>query len=454
MSVVIPTLPATPGPSRPTTLESDTEAFLLALNPWGVAVQGVGAQLTSLANGVVLALQYGFSTTTAIADPGAGLLRLDNATQTSATNIVINVTDLTTTNLAAMIDTFGASNSTIKGWVKLVKQSDPSKFIIFTLSAVVASGSYRQLTVAVVTSSGGPNPFSASDVLVLQFVRNGDKGDTGTLAYTYDAQTTNVQLTAADFAASTRLFRDITSGAVTQTIAALAGIANGDFCQFKNSGTGICTIDPNGAETIDGAANIKVLPGEQCIIQKSSGGFHTVGLAPKGCWIEIARATAAASATLDFANVFSSAFDEYQISIEKLRPTTANQSLWLRTSTDGVTYDAAAGNYDYAVVRFTSGAAGVVLGSGTDTKVDLNGGATIGGGAQQTFSAVVDFFKPSAAANAVMKWTGAGFSGSTIPITFNGTGVRLSAAAITSFRLLFASGTIADGDVVVRGRKI
>jgi hypothetical protein len=233
---LIPVLPNTPGPSRPTTLEADTEAFLLALNPWGVAVNAMGAQLTSLANGTVLALQYGFSTTTTIADPTAGFLRLDNATQNLATNIVINVTDLTTVNLAAMIDTFDDSTSTIKAWVKVVKQSDPSKFVIWALNSMVVSGSYRQLGVTPLVSSGGATPFALNDALVVQVLRNGDKGDNGALGLgAASPGTGNVTLTNGSSALQ-RIFSGGFGAGATLPDATTMPTVGMPIFKFKNTG--------------------------------------------------------------------------------------------------------------------------------------------------------------------------------------------------------------------------
>jgi hypothetical protein len=409
--------------------------------------------LSGLAAGGAFAIPYRISSVTTDADPTAGFLRFDNfAVQTSAAALRISLTGLDTTDHTAEIDTWDDSTSLIKGEWRLQGVGATTKWLSGTLSALVSHTGYRNVTVANVRGSSAA-PFAANDPVVLFFQPTGDKGDTGSQVLTYDAQTSNVQLAAADFASATRLMRDITSGTVTQTIVALAGIANGDYCLFKNSTTNIQTIDPNGAETIDGASTIKVYPGECCAIVKSAGGFHTFGLAAKGEWVEISRATAASSATLDFANVFTSDFDEYEICIENLKPATTGTDLWLRTSTDGVTYDAGAGNYDAGSVRLSSGGT-VTAAGGSDSKILLNAGVGIGNGTGQSISAKVQIVKPSAVSNPKIYWSGIVVTGSTVPATVWGAGIRAAAAAITSFRLLFSSGNAASGDVVVRARKI
>jgi hypothetical protein len=68
---------------------------------------------------------------------------------------------------------------------------------------------------------------------------------------------------------------DVTSGTFTQTFTAAATLGSGWFAYYRNSGTGIVTLNPNGSETIDGATTFTVLPGEQLGIQCDGSNFYT-----------------------------------------------------------------------------------------------------------------------------------------------------------------------------------
>jgi hypothetical protein len=126
-----------------------------------------------------IALQYTFSTTTTDADPGNGNLRLNNATQGSATAIRADLLDTGGATVTAILDSLDDStNTTVKGHIRLFKTSDPTKWILFTVSGVGSETGYRNITVVFVAQSG-VNPFANSDVLTLAFERAGDKGADG-----------------------------------------------------------------------------------------------------------------------------------------------------------------------------------------------------------------------------------------------------------------------------------
>ena len=164
-------------PSRPG-FAVKAESFVDGIITFRAELVQFQGELSSLAAGTAVALQYSFSATTTDAEPGDGYLRLDNATQNAATTIRIDNVDGSTIDQSTLLGTFDDSTSTVKGHIKLVKLNDPSKWIIFTVSSIASPSGYKNITVAVVASSAA-SPFSNADSLLLLFTRTGDKGETG-----------------------------------------------------------------------------------------------------------------------------------------------------------------------------------------------------------------------------------------------------------------------------------
>lgn len=136
------------------------------------------ALLLSAAAAPPIAIPYVFSTTTTVADPGAGMVRLNNATQTSATALLADLVDGIGTTVTGLLDQFDDSTSTVKGYLRLTKAGDETKWLVFAVTAMASPSGYRNITVSSGVGSSS-SPFADGDNVTLTFVRNGDKGDTG-----------------------------------------------------------------------------------------------------------------------------------------------------------------------------------------------------------------------------------------------------------------------------------
>jgi hypothetical protein len=128
-------------------------------------------------------LFYLFDDSTTDADPGAGNLRLNNATIASATAAYADNLDANGATVSTVISTWDDAGSiTNRGQLWLRQIADPSIFHAFNVTGSVVDGTgYRKLTLSYI---GGSGAFSDADEIMVQFVPVGAQGQ----AFTYSAE--------------------------------------------------------------------------------------------------------------------------------------------------------------------------------------------------------------------------------------------------------------------------
>lgn len=95
-------------------------------------------------------------------------------------------------------------------------------------------------------------------------------------SFTYQSKTATYAVVAADFGT----FIDATSGTWSLTLTAAATLTDAFWVEFKNSGTGLITIDPNGAELIDGLSTLLIYPGQSIVLQCTGSAWRTISRNP------------------------------------------------------------------------------------------------------------------------------------------------------------------------------
>lgn len=144
------------------------------------------------------AWQYTYSSTTASADPGAGLFRFNNATLSSVTALYISETTALAQNIATEIASWDDSTSVSKGRLKFVKRSDPTTFAHYYITGTITdNGGWDSYTLNYITSNG---TFTDADSMTVQFTPAGDAGSPSVVselrwADTVGGTATNVALT-------------------------------------------------------------------------------------------------------------------------------------------------------------------------------------------------------------------------------------------------------------------
>lgn len=133
----------------------------------------LAANLSAFAAGGAYAFAYGFDPSDAVGDPGPGRLRLNANVQNAATTLRIDPITAGGANIDSVFASIGAGTSVVKGAIRIVKVADPTRWLLFDILSVTASGGYQ--TVAVTPrGSSSSSPFVGSDSLMVYIDRAGD----------------------------------------------------------------------------------------------------------------------------------------------------------------------------------------------------------------------------------------------------------------------------------------
>jgi len=136
---------------------------------------------------------YRFNTDTVDNDPGAGLIKANNADLSLATQLNIDDLDYPGTDISTYLLTCDDSTSTVKGHIKIINTNTPSEYVIYTLSSLADQAGYVAMTVAYI--DGSVTTFTNNSDIIFTFTRTGDKGqqgNPGSLGFHYKFNTDTV----------------------------------------------------------------------------------------------------------------------------------------------------------------------------------------------------------------------------------------------------------------------
>lgn len=260
------------------------------------------------------------------------------------------------------------------------------------------------------------------------------------------ASAANIVLTADDRG---KLI-DITSGTFAQTFAPAAALGSGWFCYIRNSGTGDITIDPSGAETIDGSTTLQLGPGARILVQCDGAALYTAQsqrAATGSSLTLLATLTPTAVANIDALSVFSAAYDSYRVIGQGLVPSGAD-NFAIRLASAGVV------DSGLSYFRATSALSATEKSTPTDSFYVNEQGATVTANAGG-ISFVWDLLNMNSPTTIKSAIGCAAFMRSTTPgycITNSG-GVYPPAKAVSGLRFFWGAGAnfLAAGKIRIYG---
>ena len=212
-----------------------------------------GADGADGADGTDPGIRWTFDSSTTMADPGAGDLRLNHATLASVTAIAVsdNCAETGNPSVESWVLAWDDSTTTsLRGTLILKKASAPENFAIYNVTGSSTDNSgWTQVAVTHVASSGA---FSNADTLSVQFLRTGNTG-AGAGDVVGPASSVDGEIVLFDSTTGKLLKRASTTGLVKATSGVISAASAGtDYyapagtdVALADGGTGASLSDPN-----------------------------------------------------------------------------------------------------------------------------------------------------------------------------------------------------------------
>jgi len=154
--------------------------------------------------------QFTYSTTTADADPGAGFIRFNNATISSATIAYVDDAEANGTDVVAWVQSFDdvAGNKTNRGRIRVSKANTLDTWHVFKVNAAITDASgYTKIPLTYIDGAGS---LANNDKVFLSFVASGEDGAIPGYSYTFDAGTSDADPGAGDIAFNNATYANVT----------------------------------------------------------------------------------------------------------------------------------------------------------------------------------------------------------------------------------------------------
>lgn len=238
----------------------------------------------------------------------------------------------------------------------------------------------RTLSNYVVISDGDGNPRIIVDPAGLVSAPGGFSGGGGGGALTFNNQTAAYTVVSGDLGKIV----NCTANTFTVSLTAAATLGSGFNCWIWNTGTGTITIDPNGAETIDGVSTLTLRQGEGSQIVCNGTNWETGDKKTMRAYAE----------NITSGNIKPAASGAFSVAIGKQATSSGNTSLAIGdTST-------ASGNYSTAIGYFSN--ANSAFSSAIGLNSSGNGSQSFGSGAMAlggSYASGTDSFAAAVANN-------------------------------------------------------
>ena len=194
--------------------------------------------------------------------------RIIDVTPTGAFSIFLPPADETGVGQTILFNNLGPQSVTVKNSVggTLLSMGQGEQWQIYLTDNTTAAGSWRVFRYGAATAQA-----QASALAGFGLTATGS-----TLSQSTPVTILNTNYTAGG---SDRATMFVWSGGLgTLTLPTAAGVGGDYFIAVRNGGSGNLVIDPQGAETINGAANLTLAPGDSATAVTDGTSWYTLGL--------------------------------------------------------------------------------------------------------------------------------------------------------------------------------
>jgi len=130
----------------------------------------------TIPRGADAGMRYAFESSTSMAAPASGGVRLNNASLASVTAIAVNATNSDAVDVSDFVATWDDSTNSVKGYVQIRKEGSGAVLGLYQLTSVTDNSTWLQLAVTYVSGSGS---LTAADSVYLVPYRVGNAGTNG-----------------------------------------------------------------------------------------------------------------------------------------------------------------------------------------------------------------------------------------------------------------------------------
>jgi hypothetical protein len=201
--------------------------------------------------------------------------RIIDVTPTGAFSIIMPPADQTGTGQTVLFNNLGPNTITVKNSVggTLLSIAQGEQWQIYLTSNTTAAGTWRTFRYGAATAQA-----QASALAGFGLTATGS-----TLSQSTPVTLFNSNYTAG---ASDRAKMFVwTGGLGTLTLPTAAGVGSDWFVAVRNGGSGNLVIDPQGLETINGAANLTLAPGDSATAVTDGTNWYTLGLGQSAVFV-------------------------------------------------------------------------------------------------------------------------------------------------------------------------